>query len=76
MKQKQGENFGELSNDHPIHRRVMKQREEMKMTLGDVYMNDARVILRAVNRFRKKIKGRRANKATVYPEGSNDAEQS
>jgi hypothetical protein len=46
------------------------------MTLGDVYMNDARVILRAVNRFRKKIKRRRANKATVYPEGSNDAEQS
>lgn len=65
-----------MSNDHPIHRRVMKQREEMKMTLGDVYMNDARVILRAVNRFRKKIKRRRANKATVYPEGSNDAEQS
>eukprot|EP00804_Cyclotella_cryptica_P023302 CCRYP_000468-RC/>CCRYP_000468-RC protein AED:0.16 eAED:0.16 QI:0/0.71/0.37/1/0.85/0.75/8/25/1511 len=72
VKTKQGENFVELSSNHPIHRRAMKQREGMKMTLGDVYMNDARIILKAVRRFRQSLARRRANQATIHPESSFD----
>lgn len=63
---KQGDSFRDLNENHPIHRQVMRQQKEMKMTLGDVYMNDARVILNAVRRFKRARK--RNTLATVYPE--------
>ena len=63
---KQGDSFRDLNENHPINRQVMRQQKEMKMTLGDVYMNDARVILNAVRRFKRARK--RNTLATVYPE--------
>ena len=31
---KQGDSFRDLNENHPMHRQVMKQQKEMKMTLG------------------------------------------
>jgi hypothetical protein len=33
VKQKQGDSFRDLSDDHPIHKRALKQQEEMKFSL-------------------------------------------
>ena len=56
-KQRQGDQFGELSDDHPIQRRILKQKEGMKMTLGDVYTHSSLTIIMAVRRFRRRQAG-------------------
>eukprot|EP00581_Thalassiosira_minuscula_P011126 CAMPEP_0183720140 /NCGR_PEP_ID=MMETSP0737-20130205/12842_1 /TAXON_ID=385413 /ORGANISM="Thalassiosira miniscula, Strain CCMP1093" /LENGTH=142 /DNA_ID=CAMNT_0025949957 /DNA_START=18 /DNA_END=443 /DNA_ORIENTATION=+ len=38
-KKKQGDQFGELSADHPIHGRATRYTAGMSTTLGDVYVN-------------------------------------
>lgn len=65
---KQGENFKDLSTGHPISQRAMKQQDGTNMTLGEVYMNDSMIILRAVRRFRQARARRKGKPATVYPE--------
>lgn len=55
-KRKQGDSFGELSDDHPVSSRLSKMAklEGATTTLGDVYTSQAGVILRAVVRFKKR----------------------
>jgi len=53
-KEKQGDQFGELSDDHPIQSRATRHIAGMSSTLGDVYTQEAGVILRAVVRFKKR----------------------
>ena len=55
-KEKQGDSFGELDDDHPVRSRLTKKAklDDAETTLGDVYMGSAGVILRAVIRFKRK----------------------
>ncbi|KAL7543245.1 hypothetical protein ACHAXR_012558 [Thalassiosira sp. AJA248-18] len=56
-KEKQGDAFGELSDDHPIQSRLAKKSSidgEKTTTLGDMYSREAGIILRAVVRFKKR----------------------
>ena len=57
-KEKQGEEFGELNNDHPVQRGLLKKSsmDLANITLGEVYMDSASIILRAVLRFKRKRK--------------------
>ena len=52
--QKQGDQFGELSNDHPTQKRATRHIVGMSNTLGDMYMKEAGVIVRAVIQFKKR----------------------
>ena len=52
--QKQGDQFGELSDDHPIQSRATLHLAGMSSTLGTFYTKEAGVILRAVVRFKKR----------------------
>lgn len=55
-KKKQGDDFGDLSDDHPVRSRLTKKAklEEGTSTLGEMYMDNLNVILRAVIRFKKR----------------------
>ena len=55
-KEKQGNDFGELSDDHPVSCRLTKKSslDEATSTLGDVYMDSSLVILRSVIRFKNR----------------------
>lgn len=71
-KEVQGDDFGELSDDHPLKSKLAKTMlAEGATTLGDVYLRNAGVILRAVRRFRQKqigsSQGRR--KQSLVPSG-------
>lgn len=68
-KEKQGDDFGELSDDHPVSCRLTKKSslDEATSTLGDVYMDSSLVILRSVIRFKNK---RRQNLALAQQQSS------
>eukprot|EP00580_Thalassiosira_gravida_P014264 CAMPEP_0201685176 /NCGR_PEP_ID=MMETSP0494-20130426/53021_1 /ASSEMBLY_ACC=CAM_ASM_000839 /TAXON_ID=420259 /ORGANISM="Thalassiosira gravida, Strain GMp14c1" /LENGTH=688 /DNA_ID=CAMNT_0048169005 /DNA_START=668 /DNA_END=2734 /DNA_ORIENTATION=- len=53
-KEELGEQFGELSDDHPIQHRATRHLAGMSSTLGDVYTKEAGVILRAVVRWKRR----------------------
>jgi ketosteroid isomerase-like protein len=55
-KEKQGDEFGELSDDHPVQSRLARKSsiDDATTTLGEVYVSSASVILRAVVRFRRR----------------------
>ena len=68
-KEKQGEKFGELGIDHPLQQRIQK---EMKMTLGEMYMTDAMIVVRAVRRLRQKLAEKKKNEEFPSSTNNND----
>jgi len=64
--EKQGDEFGELSDSHPLQQNLEKLTEDEKeMTLGEMYNNQLTVLIRLAHRWKRVAKERRQQQSHV-----------